>query len=160
MSQSQEKHAKFSVVGSKRVNTGVFMHALNLRTQWIGFIFDVRSPQRMENPNVSLLHDKMWLICFSNAQRLDNPVLRHVTVSPTVLCFAKIKISCQIGRSLKAPPSWKVTLNSFYLSAVKGWWGTVVTPPGGQAGGVNTQVCKCRETSNVGILSWYFRCIY
>lgn len=80
-------------------------------------------PQQMENPNVSLLHDKMWLIYLSNAQRLDNPVLRHVTVSPTVVCFAKIKISWQIGRSLKAPPSQKVTLNSFYLSAVKGWWG-------------------------------------
>lgn len=44
MSQSQEKHAKFSVFGSKRGNTGVFMHALNLRTQWIGFIFYVRVP--------------------------------------------------------------------------------------------------------------------
>lgn len=66
------------------------MHALNLRTQWISFIFDVRVQQQMENPNVSLLHDEMWLICLSNAQRLDNPVLRHVRVTyRLVLCKNK-----------------------------------------------------------------------
>lgn len=88
------------------------------------------SPQQMENPNVSLLHDKMWLICLSNAQRLDNPVLRHVTVSPTVMCFAKIK-NKNIMPNRKKPQSTSFTeshLKQFLPVSCKRLMGVLSSP--------------------------------